>query len=675
MRFRAPEPPGSFLAAGLHLGGLSAVALAQPLFDLLGENVEFFAVRGSTRWDVLAFGLGLTLVPPLLLLALVAAAGTVARRAATALQLLSVGALVALIGLQALRRIEAPLPALLAVAACAGAAASLAYARVKAVRFGASVVGAAPPVFLALFLLVSPASRLVLGSSPEPRLGRVDADTPVVVVVLDELPTISLVDERFRIDGVRYPSFARLAADATWFRNATTVHEWTTEAAPAILTGLYPKERELPLYLDHPDNLFTLLGGSHRLRVFESQTRLCPDELCREGRTGFAGRMRSILADTSVVYPHLLLPEGRLAPLGDAWMGFRREDGRPEAYTGRERQAASFAAALERGTRPTLYFLHVLLPHHPWEYLPDGKRYPNQLQAQPGMVDERWVGDPELAVQAWQRHLLQVGFTDRVLGSILDRLQDEGLYDDALVVVTADHGVSFRPHGERRRVHAGNLEEIAFVPLFVKEPRQKRGRIVDAHVRTIDIVPTVADVLGARLPWRADGRSAFRTGAGEHPDVVVLSSSGTRVSGDFSELIGRRADVLARQLRLFGSGGDSLFAIGPRPELLGREVDGLAASAPDGERVRLYGSAAYDPDSAVVPARAAGRLFGVASGRDVAVAVNGRVAAVTRSFEQDGRTLFSAVLPEDALRPGANDVRVFLVTGAGRLEELHPDEP
>src|SRR5688572_8751540 len=96
VRPRAPEPPGSFLAAGLHLGALSAFALAQPLLDLLGHNVEFFAVRGSNRWDLLAFALGLILVPPLLLLGLEALAGTVHPRAATGLHLLLVALLAAL---------------------------------------------------------------------------------------------------------------------------------------------------------------------------------------------------------------------------------------------------------------------------------------------------------------------------------------------------------------------------------------------------------------------------------------------------------------------------------------------------------------------------------------------------------------------------------------------------
>ena len=59
----------SLRLAGVHLFVLSAFALAEPLFDLLGKNAEFFGARGSTSWDVVLFALTLLFVPPALLLA------------------------------------------------------------------------------------------------------------------------------------------------------------------------------------------------------------------------------------------------------------------------------------------------------------------------------------------------------------------------------------------------------------------------------------------------------------------------------------------------------------------------------------------------------------------------------------------------------------------------------
>ena len=688
MRPRAPDPPGSFLAAGLHLAGLSALAVAQPLFDLLARNAEFFAVRGSTRWDIVLFAVGLVVLPPLVLLGLEALAGLAHARAATVAHLLFVGILVGLLVVQALRSSGSAVA--FAAAAAAGAAAGALYVYARPARMLLTVLGAAPLLFAGLFLLDSPASRLVLDGTPEPRLADVPASAPVVVVVLDELPTVSLMDGEGEIDAERYPSFARLAADATWYRNATTVHEWTTAAVPAILTGVRPDADDLPLYLDHPDNLFTLLGGGYRLRVMESQTHLCPDDLCDEGREPLAERVGSLLSDLSVVYGHLVLPEdltGRLPSVSSSWRDFgapggpvvrlqrgpSEPGGRAGDYIGRDAEVREFTASLEPGDRTSLYFLHTLLPHHPWEYLPNGKVYGSDLGTQPGMVNERWVGDPQLAVQAEQRHLLQVGYVDLLLGRILARLEETGQYDDALVVVVADHGTSFRPHGERRRIHAGNMAEIAFVPLLVKAPGQTSGRVVDEHVTTLDVLPTMADLLGLDVPWETDGRSVASSTGGNRPQVVVDTSSGERVVGDVDELVEERDRVLARQVELFGEGDGApgLYAAGPRPELIGRPVNGLAVSAPDGPRFESFGDARYDPESSFAPVRVYGRLHDVPAGRDIAVAVNGTIVATTRSFEFDGETLVSALAPESAYRPGANSVRLYVVEGAAADASLH----
>ena len=118
-------------------------------------------------------------------------------------------------------------------------------------------------------------------------------------------------------------------------------------------------------------------------------------------------------------------------------------------------------------------------------------------------------GEPFLVRQLYQRHLLQLGYTDRLLGRLIARLEETGLWDEALVVVTADHGVSFRVgQSDRRAVTAENVEDIAPIPLFVKAPGQDRGRVTTGPVQTIDVLPTIADALGVRLPWKVDGRPA-----------------------------------------------------------------------------------------------------------------------------------------------------------------------
>ena len=66
--------------AGLHLGALSALAVAQPLFDLISKNPDFLAARALIGWQVVSLGLALVLVPPLLALGVEALSGLVSPR-------------------------------------------------------------------------------------------------------------------------------------------------------------------------------------------------------------------------------------------------------------------------------------------------------------------------------------------------------------------------------------------------------------------------------------------------------------------------------------------------------------------------------------------------------------------------------------------------------------------
>ncbi len=91
----------------------------------------------------------------------------------------------------------------------------------------------------------------------------------------------------------------------------------------------------------------------------------------------------------------------------------------------------------------TLYFVDLSLPHSPWRFLPSGHEY-----LAPTTIDWKVTGsdrrdDPWLVQQAYRRHLLQVGYADRLVGRLRDRLVGSGIWNEALVVVTADHGVSF----------------------------------------------------------------------------------------------------------------------------------------------------------------------------------------------------------------------------------------
>jgi len=235
------------------------------------------------------------------------------------------------------------------------------------------------------------------------------------------------------------------------------------------------------------------------------------------------------------------------------------------------------------------------------------------------------------------------------------RLRSTGLWNRALVIVTGDEGISFRAGHKRRPVWPGNLHDIAFVPLFVKVPGQRVGRVVERHVPTMDVLPTVASVLGITVPWRLDGRSVFAAGGPQQRVVSVLKGSAEPVSAPLPEVLRKRYATLARQLALFGAGepASRLFGVGPFRGLLGRRV----GVPPAAGRVRL--------DHGDSPLQLSGSVAGT-SAVAVALEASGRVVAVAPVY--GGR--FWALLPRPVTRPTL--LAVWGEPRSPRLRRLSP---
>ena len=492
------------------------------------------------------------------------------------------------------------------------------------------------------------------------------------MIVFDEFASTALLENRHRLNTARFPNFGKLAAASTWYPNATTVADFTPVAVPSILTGKRVKSGTIPIASELPDNLFTFLGPGHSMNVEEPVTALCPESLCARTRASTLDRWHSLFSDLAVVVEHRVAPrdlEARLPAVDQSFQGFHKTTGDnvksgDDAKTATVRNAATgdvpfatlqnrratstrFVQGMRAKGRPPFNFLHIALPHIPWEFLPSGQEYPVTGAEAPGLSGDDWTGKPDVVAQAEQRYLLQVQYADRVLGQIMDRLRSQGRWDQALVVVTADHGVSFKPGTHRRIVSPENLGEIAPVPLFIKSPKQVDGRVDSSWIRTVDILPTMARVLGLKLPWKPDGPNA---------DVEVSG-----VSASHRVFAARQQEAIDREHRLFGSGRDSLFGVG-LPNVVARSASSKTSAEIDGSYENV------NPTGTLVPAFVTGRLSDHAFDR-VAIVVNGHTAAVGPTYDAGG-VRFSALISPDVLRTGRNDVVVAGVR-SGRLVPLN----
>ena len=464
----------------------------------------------------------------------------------------------------------------------------------------------------------------------------------VIMIVMDEFPGDSLLGPDGRIDALRYPNFAALARNATWFPNASTSYDSTPKAVPLILDGKKPFKGEAADFSDHKHSLFDLFGR-RRYSIHESEeaTAICPPRWCPHGRRTRPGILGNL-------------------------------------NRGRRERLERFIRSIAPAKRPGFWMKHVLLPHGPYMFLPSGHQTRTGARDLiPGMNSPQGFHDEFLTRHNEQRYLLQLGFADRELGRLLNRLVREGMYDNSLVVLTADHGMDFTTGvKDRRKVNNGNLDQIEPVPFFVKAPGQRAGKLNRNYVRTIDWPATIADVLNVRLPYHSDGSSGFGAAARKRR-IVRLPTR------DFSRIVrisaGRwqreRRAVVRRRLRQFGSGLTGLYSgIGPHRDLIGRAVADLHPAGVGSLRGSFVGRGEYRRvrrSSLVIPSQVAGDMKGGKRGatHDLAVAVNGRIEAVGKSWylDRDRTEHFSLMVPEATLHDGANSVELYSVSKSKAL--------
>ncbi|MDF2743292.1 MAG: sulfatase [Actinomycetia bacterium] len=681
------------LWAFFELFALVGFVVAQPTLDVLGKAPDFFLFRQAGRAEILALVLAVTVLPALALWLAELAAGLAGERARQVTHVGMVGGLLAVLALEVGKSLT-PVrgPGLVALGVAGGLLGGLAYATWPGLKLWLRYLAPAPLVFALVFLLVSPVSKLVLpqpgGTPAVSPSGRITPEHPVVLLLLDELPLTSLLDSSGRIDARLYPNFAKLAGQSTWYRNATAVSGLTNWAVPAMLSGRYPtaaQEETSPTAAQYPENLFTLLGASYPIEQFQVVT------------------LRTTLRDSARVFKRIVTPRDVDENPTGAWLTADPEAGRkPRAASGggpvspilreieqgnESRQYYNFVKSIEGSDPPTFYFLHLLLPHQPWRYLPDGRVYSDRGD---GRNANGWTSEPWPPRLSRQRHLMQVAETDRLLGQVMRRLQEQRMYDDTLFVVTADHGMSFKPAEYGRRVAtAGNVDQVLWVPTFIKQPGQAEGQVNDRNWEHVDLVPTLAEHLGIKVPWELDGVS--QAGAEEpraRTSKWFFSKPGQRQEFPGPENQAKALAGVTDEMVRAGDGYPGWFQFGPHADLVGRRPGEVGVDPASAGSARVEQLAEYrrvDPGSGLVPAQVSGQVSlaaGVPDRPAVAVAVNGVVAGVSETFRErrDAKgsqpvgppDKFSALTLDTVYRKGENRLELFVIDDSGGRVRLRP---
>lgn len=355
----------------------------------------------------------------------------------------------------------------------------------------------------------------------------------VLLVMVDDLrPELGTLGSAH----VRSPRIDRLAADGVLFRQAYVQAPVCGASRASMLTGLRPTHARFVSFDTRVDRdvpgvptLADLLRGAGYTTIANGKV-LHWDDDDLDGWSEPPWRVTPGGADQTAY----VLPENRRLVA---------ENGRGPAYEAAEvddfaypngkvaEKSVADLRRLAREGKPFFLAVGFWKPHLPfnspqryWD-LYDRSRVPlaRDPQRPDGAPDAALHASPELRAQYLgippapepipddlartlvHGYLAAVSYTDALVGRVLDALDELGLADDTIVVLTGDHGYLLGDHGMWTK-HA-NFDLALRTPLVIRAPGAARGAATDEIVESLDLAPTILELAGVTAPADLGGLS------------------------------------------------------------------------------------------------------------------------------------------------------------------------
>jgi len=353
-------------------------------------------------------------------------------------------------------------------------------------------------------------------------------------------------------DRIQTPALDGLANEGIRFANAVSVAPITAPSHSTILTGLYPTGHGV-----RDNGLF----------VLSEQNRTLAEILGDHGYATAAAVGAFPVISRFGFDQGFDLFDDHLTGMYEDYLGERAP--KKEMFFD-ERRAAQVNEAVipwldNLDEEPFFLWLHYFDPHQPFEPPPPY----DQLYA-----DDLYDGE--------------IAYADSRLGHMLDQLKRLGKLDRTLIVMTADHGEGLGEHNEVTHAVLA-YDSTLHVPLIIRPPGlgQEQARVIDARVGTVDIVPTILDLLGIEIPAEIHGQSLTSLWSG---DTDGPAEESVYTPQYYAENLSPRLTHGWGELRVLYD-GDHKYIHGPRPELydLSADPDELSdlSSTDPGEAQRL----------------------------------------------------------------------------------------
>ncbi len=316
----------------------------------------------------------------------------------------------------------------------------------------------------------------------------------------------------------------RIGRDGTIFDNAYSASSWTLPAVASIMTGLPPRTH----------------GATDWAAILSTEFDTIAEHFSN------AGYKTAGMGDNFF-----------LAPRGNMSQGFHYYRWYPTPWVQAQAFRAGFAHWLwtlpllgltttvsltdnaiawveEHAEDDFFFWLHLYDPHIPFtppeEFMPGGV-YPE--------MGEGFWNVPRVRMghfartqeeRQWIKSLYdgEVRYVDHHIGRLLDTLQARGIYDDALIILTSDHGEEFWDHDGFEHGHT-LYDELIHVPLLVKAPGGGEGARVGTRVSTQALLPTISDLTGLGVappdPQNPSFAASVADPAAHYPDYPIASGA------------------------------------------------------------------------------------------------------------------------------------------------------
>jgi arylsulfatase A-like enzyme len=279
------------------------------------------------------------------------------------------------------------------------------------------------------------------------------------------------------------PHIDRFSKESLLFKNAISTAPWTSPSFAALFTSLYPIVLDYEANIRHLDDTFLTMAEIFKENGYDTKGIIGQYHINRRMNfsQGFDSYDQDNLGGPNTVSSHSITEKA-------------------SAYLEDHKDTNFFL------------FLHYFDPHENYVLHEDYNYYPDYsgplYSGQPIFEGVRDIAssltqdDIEYIKALYDS---EISYMDEYLGKLFDKLKELDLYDETLIIFTADHGEEFCERGNHWIGHTRTVyQELIHVPLIIKVPNKNDYQVIAEYVGLIDILPTLIKHLGLRTSEKVE---------------------------------------------------------------------------------------------------------------------------------------------------------------------------